>query len=669
MTRRSHALLSNLAVAASVAILPIAMGTMPAVASVSASTNEPSRLAPSRPLLTLAQAPKGLQTAVRQPLGVSSHAAKSFVQQAELTASDGVANDYFGVSVAVSGSTAVVGAWLHNSSTGAAYVYVRSGATWSQQAELTASDGTINDYFGYSVAISGSTVVVGADGKNARTGGAYVFVRSGTAWSQEARLIPSDGVVGDYFGQSVAISGSTLLVGARYKNSETGAAYVFVRSGTTWSQQTELTASDGVARDDFGSSVALSGGTAVIGASDKNSQIGAAYVFVGSGAIWSQQAELNPSDGARSDLFGLSVAVSADTAVVGAFGKDTQTGAAYVYARSGTSWSQQAELIASDGATGDEFGASVALSGSTVLVGAWLHNSRIGAAYVYVRSPKWTQEAELTASDGALADEFGVSVAISDTVALVGAWHKNSAAGAAYAFTSPTVIPPTVTSGPYLQLNLAAQVGSSPSSVNLPVTVGWRVSAGSSAVCSTLLQRSVNGGPWTSIPVPNPTATSTIDTLTATGDHYQYEVSLTDCDGGTTGWQVWVPYRYNLLQESASQWTYSPPPSWKVAICSQCSEAYARYTTAKNAFATLTVYTAYNVGLVMETGPTRGSADVYVDGKLHVVNTYASTVGYRLVEFKAGWPTYGPHTIQVTNLATAGHPRVDIDAAVVIFGP
>lgn len=184
-----------------------------------------------------------------------------WTQQAKLTASDNAAGDDFGWSVAVSGTTAVVGAWVKNSSTGAAYVYVRSGTTtWTQQAKLAASDGAANDNFGISVALSGSTAIVGASGMNSSKGSAYVFVRSGAAWIQQTKLVASDGAAADYFGMSVAISGSRVLTGA-YKNSATGAAYIYVLP----SQQAELTASGGVAGDYFGVSLAMSGSTALVG--------------------------------------------------------------------------------------------------------------------------------------------------------------------------------------------------------------------------------------------------------------------------------------------------------------------------------------------------------------------------------------------------------------------
>ena len=274
-----------------------------------------------------------------------------WIQQAELTASDGAQSDGFGVSVAVSGGTAVVGAHAHkvgsNASQGAAYVFVQSGTTWTQQAELTASDGAADDGFGQSVAVSGGTAVVSAPGRqvgsNVSQGAAYVFVQSGTTWTQQQELTASDGAAHDFFGNSAAVSDGTAVVGAYNhtvgSNVHQGVAYVFVQGGTTWTQQQELTASDGAADDFFGTSVAVSGGTAVVGPTQhkvgSNVSQGAAYVFVQSGTTWTQQAELTASDGVAYDAFGYFVAVSGSTVVVGAFehkvGSNASQGAAYVF--------------------------------------------------------------------------------------------------------------------------------------------------------------------------------------------------------------------------------------------------------------------------------------------------------------------------------------------------
>ena len=387
-----------------------------------------------------------------------------WIQQAELTPSDGGDYDHFGWSVAISGSTIVVGAVCHpgtstdcaagySGGAGAAYVFAESGGTWSQQQELTASDGAPDDWFGNSVAVDGSTVVVGAPhhmvGSNANQGAAYVFMQSGTTWSQQAELTASDGAARDNFGISVAVNGSTAVVAALNhaggSNASHGAAYVFVQSATTWGQEAELTSSGGATGDYFGRSVAVSGGVVVVGSpgpkfTPSSTYAGAAYVFVQSGTSWSQQVELTASDGAARDNFGISVAVDGSTALVGALNHNGAQGAAYVFVQSGTTWSQQAELTASDGAAGDNFGISVAVDGSTVLVGALNHNGAQGAAYVFVQSgTTWSQQAELTASDGGTGEaQLGTSVAVSGSEAVAGApWHSDASnkwQGAAYVF-------------------------------------------------------------------------------------------------------------------------------------------------------------------------------------------------------------------------------------------
>jgi hypothetical protein len=285
--------------------------------------------------------------------------------------------------VAISGSTAFVSAIGLNSFAGAAYVFVRTGTAWTQQAELTATDTAPDNQLGTSAAISGSTAVVGADAENTFTGAAYVFVRTGTTWTQQAKLTASDAATNDDFGTSAAITGSTVLVGAIGHNS-TGAAYVFVRSGTAWTQQAELTDGDTGTFDDFGTSVAISGSTAVVGALQKNSFTGAAYVFVRSRAVWSQQAELTATDGVSGDAFGTSVAISGSTVLVGADGHNSNAGAIYVFGRSGTIWTQQDELAAADAAANNYFAFSVAISNSTAVVGVLSRISNTaGAAYVF----------------------------------------------------------------------------------------------------------------------------------------------------------------------------------------------------------------------------------------------------------------------------------------------
>jgi hypothetical protein len=250
------------------------------------------------------------------------------------TASDGAEGDYFGNSVSISGDYALVGANGDNiganASQGSAYVFFRTNGTWTQQAKLTANDGSPGDLFGLSVSISGDYALVGAYGDkigvNNYQGSAYVFVRSGTTWSQQAKLTANDGADGDFFGLSVSISGAYALIGVYADdvgvNANQGSAYVFVQSGTTWTQQARLTANDGVSGDFFGNSVSISEDYALVGAySDAigaNSDQGSAYVFFRSGGTWTQQAKLTASDGAAQDNFGFSVSIAGGYALVGA---------------------------------------------------------------------------------------------------------------------------------------------------------------------------------------------------------------------------------------------------------------------------------------------------------------------------------------------------------------
>jgi len=358
-------------------------------------------------------------------------------------------NDGFGVSVAIDGDTAVVGAYLHDTVggryRGTAWVYVRSGTMWTEQAQLHPPDGANVHNFGISVALSGDTALIGALGDQTvgNRGAGFVFVRSGTTWTQQAQLQAVDGSNEDLLGISVALSGDTALVGAAdtfvfvpgVGNIHRASAHVFVRSGTTWTEQAHLEAPPSGGSDDFDVEVALSGDTALIGVPwDTVDGVprGSAHVFVRSGTTWNLQAHLAPTDAAAARLFGSSVALSGETALVGAVrehvGGNLNQGAAYVFVRIGTTWTQQAQLHAPDGRAHDHFGASVALSGDTALVGASQDdvgadagiNANQGSTYVFVRSgTTWTQRAHLQARKGE-SQGLGTSVAFSGDRALVG---------------------------------------------------------------------------------------------------------------------------------------------------------------------------------------------------------------------------------------------------------
>lgn len=379
----------------------------------------------------------------------------TWTQRAKLTASDAAEGDRFGSSVSISGDTVGIGAEAGDSGirgSGSVYVFNRSGATWTQQRKLDIVGDIAGDMFGDDVSISGDTVVVGAsrdDTVEPDSGSVSVFRRSGSAWTQEATLLACDAAEDDAFGATVAISGDTAVVGAQGSDGAgppgSGSAYVFTRSDSVWSPQAKLTATDAAWGDWFGGDVAISGDTAIIGANgddDGGSDSGSAYVFARSGSAWNQQAKLTASDAAPDDCLGFSVSVSGDTAVVGAVGDNAGIGSVYVFTRSGSTWKQQARLTASDAATGDHFGWSVALSSDTLVVGAKGDDvgalSDAGSAFVFTRSgSRWTQQAKLTASDAATGDCFGNSVSVSGNIAVVGAYQDDGVganSGAAYVF-------------------------------------------------------------------------------------------------------------------------------------------------------------------------------------------------------------------------------------------
>src|SRR5574341_683536 len=329
-----------------------------------------------------------------------------FTLQQKLMAADGTANERFGEAVALSGDTVVVGVpydnigW--NQSQGSAYVFTRSGATWTQSQILTAYDGAPGDFFGSAVALDGDTLAVGAYANdispNANQGSVYVFTLSGATWTIQQKLFANDGAAEDYFGRSVALSGDTVVAGAYGddfdQNTFQGSAYVFTRSGSVWTQQQKLIANDGAQYDSFGISVAISGDTVAVGASnDKvglNVNQGSAYIFKRSGSKWKQQQKLTAFDGASGDLFGHAVALYGNTVVAGAvkdnIGANSTQGSAYVFARSGSTWTYQQKLTAFDGAADDRFGAALALSQDTVVVGVGRDdvNTNLDQGSVYV---------------------------------------------------------------------------------------------------------------------------------------------------------------------------------------------------------------------------------------------------------------------------------------------
>ena len=409
-------------------------------------------------------------------------------QLAELKGSDTVTGDLFGDSVAISGATVVVGAWGHAGEAGRAYLFTETATGWNQVAELKGSDTVGHDLFGYSVAVSGTTVVVGAFGTAKGAGRAYVFTETQAGWKQAAELRGSDTVAGDNFGYSVAISGTTVVVGAQGHAKHVGRAYVFTKTATGWKQTAELKGSVTVGYDAFGDSVAVSGTTVVVGAygttngapqSDTNAKsAGRAYVFTKAANGWHQVADLKGSHTVASIGFGYSVAISGTTVVVGAGSPRGANGQVYVFTKTATGWRRVAELNRAVN--------SVATSGSDVVVGvpiAWSMST--ASASVFTKAPTgWRQTAELKVSQPADSPVVYVSVAISGTTVVVGQQTQN--AGRVYIFSTTAPKPPPI-GAQLAELNVAGEFAVSGSTIVVgydsrvhvfaKTAAGWRPTA------------------------------------------------------------------------------------------------------------------------------------------------------------------------------------------------
>ena len=297
--------------------------------------------------------------------------------------------------------------------------------------KLLASDASERDWFGSPLAVSGDTALIAApydDDKDSASGSVYVFVRSGTTWMQQQKLTASDGARDDEFGRAVAIWGDTIV--AAYSDDDWGAAHVFARSGNLWAHQQNLVASDGDEYDSDSPSVDVFGDTAILGVwydDDRGGNAGAAYGFTRRENAWTLQQKLRAPDGARSDWFGVSVALSGDTALIGASGDDNtvvDAGAVYVFERSGSTWAQQHKLMAPDARAEDYFGSQLGFLKDSAVVGLsrWGENAAPGSAYLYTRTGStWSHERNLTAPDSTPYDWFAESVALSDHGVMVSA--------------------------------------------------------------------------------------------------------------------------------------------------------------------------------------------------------------------------------------------------------
>lgn len=377
-----------------------------------------------------------------------------FSKTQKITAQDGGPSDYFGLSVAISGNTAVVGAYNakigNNNGQGAAYVYVRNGLRWVLQQKLTAADGAFNDVFGSSVAISGDTIIVGApldnNQQNGRNhGSAYVFERTGSVWSQQQKILPADPNNEKEFGYSVAIRDDTAVVSARNDNGNfLYVSYVFERkNGSKWTEQQKLTASDGRPHTGFGFAIQIQKNTIFLGAVFAgDSAQGQVYVFTKKNDEWKESQIISAERGLRDDTFGNSLSVSGDTLVVGAGSADDinlpNRGAIYIFKRIGDVWTEQQKIFSPE-PNYTNFAVSLASSNTFILVGANAAKLNRGTVYVYKREGSaWREYGEITPANTSKAASFGIDLSISGNRVIAGAYtdiiENNTNQGAAYAF-------------------------------------------------------------------------------------------------------------------------------------------------------------------------------------------------------------------------------------------
>lgn len=372
-------------------------------------------------------------------------------QKAKFTALNAAAYDYFGADVAINGNTAFVGAPGDNDMglrNGSVFVFRNDGSGFTKRKRITLSNGLINESFGASIDVSGDTLIASAHGRG--VGAAYVFQGGGTEWNLQGELIPPDLKDSDEYAYTVAISGDTAAVSAYGDNYFTGAVYIFTRNAGVWSLQTKIKPASGASGLNFGESIALDGDRLVVGA--PGGYGGYAYVFTrktqGSEIVW-KESRLKPTGVGYNDFFGQAVDIWGNTIIVGTDYDDYPTmnsGSAYVFTRDGANYIQSA-ILSPVAVPSKRFGCSVALDRDTAIIGAYSDDEKgnlAGAAYMFKRTgDTWTEKAKLTASDAAELDHMGMSVAVDGLQAIVGAYRKSDPdphSGAAYVFQLPTAV-------------------------------------------------------------------------------------------------------------------------------------------------------------------------------------------------------------------------------------
>jgi hypothetical protein len=418
-------------------------------------------------------------------VGLAAAAAAHTTEIQKIVPIDLAAGDLFGQSVAVSGATLCAGAPSSNAAAadaGAVYVFTELGGIWTQEAKLTASTAAASDGLGSSIAIDGDTLAVAAqldDDNGADSGSVFVFTRTGTVWSEQGILQPSGAAAGDLFGDSVAVLGDTILVGVKADDdggADSGSVFVFTRSGTVWTEEAQLTTSDATAGDLFGTSVALVTDLALIGApgnDDAGLDSGSTYLFSRSGTVWSEDSKLTATDGAALDEYGASVSLTDHNgilrAAVGAPGDDDKgldSGSGYAYKNAGASWVFEAKHNAPGGDPGDDFGRTTAVSEYFFLFGSPFGDpgpnpgvAEAGRVHSFEGPPENQEIGVLVAADLEVGAELGTSVGIDADWIVIGA-PNDGGLGAVYVFWR--VFPPvnyctsgTSASGCNAQMNVA----------------------------------------------------------------------------------------------------------------------------------------------------------------------------------------------------------------------
>ena len=377
----------------------------------------------------------------------------SITSVTRLGPSDPGGADIFGSNVAIQGNVAVVGAADADDFQGAAYVFERVKGVWVERAKLVASDRTLFSFseFGENTKISGKTIAIGAPGDQDGTGAVYIFQQTGDVWTQQAKLTANDGTVGSFFADSIALSNDLLVSGADLAPvgaDDAGAAYLFRRSGTTWTQEAKLIASNPTNGAGFGSGTAIDNKDSVVIGAAAAASSGLVYFFKRVNGAWLEQSQLAPSSPEPGQAFGINIDASGNFLVVGAYGAvgidGFPTGAAYVYRRTGAAWKEEARLVPAETQV-RFFGVRVGISGATIVAGApftdTFENLEGGSAWVFQLSGKtWEMQAKLQAPDATPRDNFGGYVAIDGTTILIGAELADSSPtvaddeGAAYVF-------------------------------------------------------------------------------------------------------------------------------------------------------------------------------------------------------------------------------------------